>query len=85
MSGCRSRFSSRDRDAVSGLDIDPVSLEALNAGRSYIHHIPAESIAEQVGADRFSGEYRFRTRPGGGGGDHLRADAPEQEPGTGHL
>lgn len=41
------------------MDIDPVKVEALNAGRSYIHHIPAESIAEQVGAGRFAASTDF--------------------------
>ena len=30
---------------VLGFDIDPSKVEALNAGRSYIEHIPADSIA----------------------------------------
>jgi len=38
---------------VIGLDIDPIKVEALNSGRSYIRHIEAESIATQVGAGRF--------------------------------
>lgn len=42
-SGCR----------VLGLDIDPKKIEAINAGRSYIKHIPAEAVAEQVAAGRF--------------------------------
>lgn len=39
---------------VIGLDIDQHKVDALNGGRSYIHHIPAESIREQVEAGRFS-------------------------------
>jgi UDP-N-acetyl-D-glucosamine dehydrogenase len=38
---------------VIGLDIDPVKVDALNSGRSYIRHIEAESIATQVRAGRF--------------------------------
>ncbi len=38
---------------VIGLDIDPAKVEALNAGRSYIRHIEAGSIAAQVQAGRF--------------------------------
>jgi UDP-N-acetyl-D-glucosamine dehydrogenase len=30
---------------VRGFDIDPAKVEALNAGRSYIEHIPADAIA----------------------------------------
>ncbi len=33
---------------VIGLDHDPVKVDALNAGRSYIHHIPAEAVRQQV-------------------------------------
>jgi UDP-N-acetyl-D-glucosamine dehydrogenase len=36
--------------AVSGLDIDPDKVKALNAGRSYIAQIPAERIAQAVKA-----------------------------------
>jgi UDP-N-acetyl-D-glucosamine dehydrogenase len=36
--------------AVSGLDIDPDKVKALNAGRSYIAQIPAERIAKAVKA-----------------------------------
>jgi UDP-N-acetyl-D-glucosamine dehydrogenase len=38
---------------VLGLDIDPAKVEALNAGRSYIKHISAESIAAAVQAKTF--------------------------------
>ena len=38
---------------VVGLDIDPQKVDSLNAGRSYIHHIPAETIGEQLEAGRF--------------------------------
>lgn len=33
---------------VTGFDIDPVKVEALNAGRSYIRHIQSKKIAELV-------------------------------------
>lgn len=36
-----------------GLDIDSTKVDALNEGKSYIHHISAESIQEQVSAGRF--------------------------------
>jgi len=39
--------------SVVGFDIDPAKVEALNAGRSYIHHISSESIAAHVTAKRF--------------------------------
>jgi UDP-N-acetyl-D-glucosamine dehydrogenase len=37
---------------VLGLDIDPVKVDALNQGCSYIRHVPAETVAEQVAAGR---------------------------------
>ena len=45
--------------AVIGLDIDPPKIEALNAGRSYIKHIPSEAIAEAVKAGKFSASTDF--------------------------
>ena len=44
---------------VLGLDIDSAKVEALNAGRSYIEHVPAPTIQEQVGAGRFSAATNF--------------------------
>jgi UDP-N-acetyl-D-glucosamine dehydrogenase len=38
---------------VLGLDIDLNKVDALNHGRSYINHVPAETVAEQVKARRF--------------------------------
>jgi UDP-N-acetyl-D-glucosamine dehydrogenase len=38
---------------VVGFDIDGPRVAALNAGRSYIHHIPAETIAPLVAEGRF--------------------------------
>jgi len=40
-SGCR----------VLGLDIDPVKIKEIEAGRSYIRHILAEDVATQGGGD----------------------------------
>ena len=48
-SGCR----------VLGLDIDPGKVEEIEAGRSYIRHIPAEAVAAQVEAGRFSASSDF--------------------------
>jgi UDP-N-acetyl-D-glucosamine dehydrogenase len=39
---------------VLGVDTDPAKPEALNAGRSYIKHIPAERIAQAVGKGCFA-------------------------------
>jgi len=49
----------RSGATVLGLDIDPVKIEALNAGRSYIEHIQGSSIAEAVKAQRFSATADF--------------------------
>ncbi|NBR84206.1 MAG: nucleotide sugar dehydrogenase [Verrucomicrobia bacterium] len=38
---------------VTGLDVDDKKIVALNAGRSYIEHIPATAIQEQVNSRRF--------------------------------
>lgn len=37
---------------VLGLDVDDTKVDALNAGRSYIKHIAAAQVAEEVGAGR---------------------------------
>ena len=39
---------------VIGLDIDPVKVKSLNAGRSYIRHIPSADVRQQADAGRFS-------------------------------
>ncbi len=44
---------------VLGLDIDLAKVEAINAGSSYIKHIPADAIAEQVQAGRLSASADF--------------------------
>lgn len=44
---------------VLGLDIDPSKIEALAAGRSYIHHIPSETIREQVQSGQFAATTDF--------------------------
>ncbi len=44
---------------VLGLDIDSDKVDALNQGRSYIRHIPAESVATQVDAGRLSAATDF--------------------------
>lgn len=38
---------------VVGFDIDPVKIETLNSGNSYIHHIPAAAVRDAVEAGRF--------------------------------
>jgi len=48
-SGCR----------VLGLDIDPGKVKEIEAGRSYIRHIPAEDVAAQVKAGGFTASSDF--------------------------
>ena len=38
---------------VTGFDLDPSKVDKLNAGQSYIQHIPAEKIRQHVEAKRF--------------------------------
>ena len=38
---------------VLGFDIDPAKVAQLNAGRSYIQHLPAERVAALIGSGRF--------------------------------
>lgn len=44
---------------VLGLDIDPVKVESVNAGRSYIKHISSEALGKVTGAKRFSASTDF--------------------------
>src|SRR2546430_17306421 len=45
---------------VLGLDIDTSKVDALNQGKSYIKHIPAEAVAEAVRSGTFSATTDFR-------------------------
>ncbi len=49
----------RSGEEVVGLDIDERKVEALNGGRSYIQHIPAESIAAMTKAKKFAASTDF--------------------------
>jgi UDP-N-acetyl-D-glucosamine dehydrogenase len=44
---------------VLGLDTDPDKVAALNNGRSYIKHVPAEAVAEQTKARRLGATTDF--------------------------
>ncbi|TWT83855.1 UDP-N-acetyl-D-glucosamine 6-dehydrogenase [Planctomycetes bacterium CA13] len=44
---------------VLGLDIDSSKVDSINAGKSYIHHIDAESIAAQLDAGRLTASTDF--------------------------
>jgi UDP-N-acetyl-D-glucosamine dehydrogenase len=46
---------------VIGLDIDPVKIDLINRGDSYIRHIPPSSIAEVVAAKKLSASTDFST------------------------
>ncbi len=46
---------------VTGLDVDDRKNTALTAGKSYIEHIPATAIQEQVNAGRFRATTDFST------------------------
>ena len=50
----------RSGATVLGVDIDATKVEALNGGRSYIKHIPPETVAEMVKARKFSATSDFR-------------------------
>jgi len=49
----------RSAVAVLGLDIDPVKVDALNQGRSYIKHISPEAVADAIKAGRFAATTDF--------------------------
>ena len=49
----------RSRVNVLGLDLDPEKVEALNEGRSYIRHVAATTVAEEVGASRLQATTDF--------------------------
>ncbi len=44
---------------VLGLDVDTAKVDALNAGHSYIKHIPAETVTEVVKSGAFSASTEF--------------------------
>jgi len=52
------QFCSRGQ-TVLGLDIDPEKVESLQRGESYIHHIPADTIASHVQSGRFQASTEF--------------------------
>jgi UDP-N-acetyl-D-glucosamine dehydrogenase len=49
----------RQGSHVLGLDIDQAKVDAINAGKSYIHHIPTASVSEQVTAGRLAASADF--------------------------
>jgi UDP-N-acetyl-D-glucosamine dehydrogenase len=49
----------RNGVVVVGLDVDPAKVSAVNEGRSYIKHIEANAVAEQVSAGRLRASTDF--------------------------
>ncbi len=49
---------------VTGFDLDPVKVQKLNAGESYIQHIPAGKIAAHVKDGRFKATTDFKCLQG---------------------
>ncbi|MES2474711.1 MAG: nucleotide sugar dehydrogenase [Verrucomicrobiota bacterium] len=49
----------RSGTEVLGLDVDATKIEAIHAGRSYIHHIPGEDIKVLVEGGKFSASTDF--------------------------
>jgi UDP-N-acetyl-D-glucosamine dehydrogenase len=45
--------------SVLGLDIDPIKVNKINTGKTYIKHVPAESIQAAISAQRFSASNDF--------------------------
>ena len=66
--------------AVLGFDIDPVKVETLNQGRSYIGHVNSERVQAMQATGPLRGDRRLR--PPGGGRRHpdLRPDAAGPAP-----
>lgn len=49
----------RNGVSVLGLDIDQAKVDAINGGKSYIHHISTESVATQVNERRLTASTDF--------------------------
>ena len=45
---------------VIGFDVDAAKIESLNAGRSYIEHLPSTMVAEAVATGRFQATIDFK-------------------------
>src|SRR5258708_29713948 len=50
----------RSEVTVLGLDIDASKIKKINGGQSYIKHVAAETIVEQVRAGRLTASTDFR-------------------------
>src|SRR5438132_3664490 len=49
-----------ERFSVIGFDVDPVKVQKLNAGESYIRHIPADRLQALIGQKQFDATSDFR-------------------------
>jgi len=65
---------------VLGLDIDAEKVSALNAGRSYIRHIPAGEVKKLVRAGKFSASADFSLIGGRRRGDESQTKKKNLEP-----
>jgi len=65
---------------VTGFDTDPNKINMLNAGRSYIEHIPQTKIQQFVNSRHFGATDGFYSLEGRGRHPHLRADATGRAP-----
>ena len=54
------REFTRGNAPVLGFDIDPVKVKALMAGKSYIEHIPAETVQQMIRSGRFKATTNFQ-------------------------
>ena len=64
--------------AVTGFDIDPRKIVALNAGRSYIEAVTRRGLLVEIDAGPLQGDDRFRWLCRVRRHHHLRADAADQ-------
>ena len=70
---------------VLGLDIDPVKVDALNRGRSYIKHISSEAITDAIKSGAFSASADFSRIKEVDAIIICVPDAAEQKPRAGHF
>ena len=49
-----------ERFSVIGFDVDPVKVQKLNAGESYIRHIPADRLQSLIKEKQFEATSDFR-------------------------
>ena len=83
MWGCRSaRAITEEGFPVIGLDIDDEKVEKLNAGQSYIRHIPSANIQAMLKTGRFRASSDFGQIANADIIISLRADASQPHTGS---